>query len=85
VYIQISLFLNAFSLHIAIASLITCSFTFIMMILSETLVALLHLMSSCVNTIENMLHMLHATYIRHDLYADFSLRLERSLREFFSQ
>ena len=36
-------------------------------------------------SIENMLHTLHATYIRHDLYADFSLRLERSLREFFSQ
>ncbi len=48
-YTQISLFLNAFSLHIAIASLITCSFAFVMMILSETLVALLHLTSSCVN------------------------------------
>ncbi len=48
-YIQISLFLSAFLLHIAIASLIACSFAFIMMILPETLVALLHLMSSCIN------------------------------------
>jgi len=48
-YIQISLFLNVFSLHIAIASLIACSFAFVMMILPETLVALLHLTSSCVN------------------------------------
>ncbi len=48
-YTQISLFLSAFSLHIAIASLIACSFAFIMMILSETLVALLHLTSSYVN------------------------------------
>ncbi len=29
-----------------------------------------------------MLYTLHATYIEHDLYADFSLRLERLLREF---
>ena len=29
-----------------------------------------------------MLYMLHATYIKHDLYADFSLRLERLLKEF---
>ncbi len=49
VYTQISLFLSAFSLHITIASLIACSFAFVMMILPETLVALLHLMSSCVN------------------------------------
>ncbi len=48
-YIQISLFLSAFSLHIAIASLIACSFAFIMIILPEILVALLHLMSSCIN------------------------------------
>jgi len=48
-YTQISLFLSAFSLHIAIASLIACSFAFIMIILSEMLVALLNLMSSCVN------------------------------------
>ncbi len=48
-YIQISLFLSAFSLHIAIASLIACSFAFVVIILSETLVALLNLMSSCVN------------------------------------
>jgi len=48
-YTQISLFLSAFSLHIAIASLIACSFAFVMMILPETLVALLHLTSSCVN------------------------------------
>jgi len=48
-YIQISLFLSAFSLHITIASLIACSFAFVMMILPETLVALLHLTSSCIN------------------------------------
>jgi len=28
------------------------------------------------------LYTLHATYIEHDLYADFLLRLERLLREF---
>jgi len=33
-------------------------------------------------SIENMLYTLHATYIEHDLYADFPLRLERLLREF---
>ncbi len=32
--------------------------------------------------IENMLYTLHATYIKHNLYADFSLRLERLLKEF---
>jgi len=48
-YTQISLFLSAFSLYITIASLIACSFAFVMMILPETLVALLHLTSSCVN------------------------------------
>ncbi len=48
-YTQISLFLSAFSLHIAIASLITCSFAFVVIILSETLVALLNLTNSCVN------------------------------------
>ncbi len=48
-YTQISLFLNAFSLHIAIASLIACSFAFVVIILLESLVALLYLMSSCVN------------------------------------
>ncbi len=48
-YIQISLFLSAFSLHIAIASLIAYSFAFVVIILSETLVALLNLMSSCMN------------------------------------
>ncbi len=37
------------------------------------------------SSIENMLHTLHATYIRHDLYADFLLRLKKSLKEFFSQ
>jgi len=42
-YTQISLFLSAFSLHIAIASLIACSFAFVVIILSETLVALLNL------------------------------------------
>ncbi len=29
-----------------------------------------------------MLYTLHATYIEHDLYADFSLRLEKLLKEF---
>ncbi len=29
-----------------------------------------------------MLYTLHATYLKHDLYADFSLRLKRLLREF---
>jgi len=48
-YIQILLFLSAFSLHIAIASLIACSFAFVMILLPETLVALLHLTGSCVN------------------------------------
>jgi len=48
-YTQISLFLSAFSLHIAIASLIACSFAFVVIILSETLVALLNLTISCVN------------------------------------
>ena len=33
-------------------------------------------------SIENMLYTLHATYIEHDFYADFSLRLERLLKEF---
>ncbi len=33
--------------------------------------------------IENMLYTLHATYIKHDLYADFSLRHKRLLRENF--
>ncbi len=49
IYTQISLFLSAFSLHIAIASLIACSFAFVMIILPEMLIALLHLMSFCVN------------------------------------
>ncbi len=35
--------------------------------------------------IENMLHTLHATYIRHDLYADFFFRFKKLLREFFLQ
>jgi len=48
-YTQISLFLSAFSLHIAIASLIACSSAFVVVILSETLVALLNLTGSCVN------------------------------------
>ncbi len=48
-YTQISLFLSAFSLHIAITSLIACSFAFVVIILSETLVALLYLTNSCVN------------------------------------
>ena len=43
--------MSAFSLHITIASLITCNFAFVMMILSEMLVVLLHLTSSCVNII----------------------------------
>ena len=48
-YTQIPLFLSAFSLHIAIASLIACSFAFVVIILLEMLVALLNLTSSCVN------------------------------------
>ncbi len=36
-------------------------------------------------SIENMLYTLHATYIKHNFYADFSLRLERLLRENFLQ
>ena len=32
--------------------------------------------------IENMLYTLHATYIEHNFYADFSLRLKRLLKEF---
>jgi len=49
VYTQISLFLSAFSLHIAIASLIACSSASVMVILPETLVALLYLTGPCVN------------------------------------
>jgi len=49
VYTQISLFLGAFSLHIAIASLIACSSASVVVILSETLVALLNLTGPCVN------------------------------------
>ena len=33
-------------------------------------------------SIENMLYTSHATYIEHDLYAGFPLRLEKLLREF---
>jgi len=33
-------------------------------------------------SIKNLLYTLHATYIEHDLYANFSLRLERLLKEF---
>ncbi len=29
-----------------------------------------------------MLYTLHATYIKHDFYADFSLKLKRLLKEF---
>jgi len=36
-------------------------------------------------TIENMLYTLHATYIKHDFYADFLLRLKKLLRENFSR
>ena len=46
---------------------------------------LLHVSSLNVTSawsIENMLYTLHATYIEHNLYADFSLRLERLLKEF---
>ncbi len=32
--------------------------------------------------IENMLYTLHATYIKHDFYADFLLKLEKLLKEF---
>ncbi len=50
-YIQISLSSDASSLHIAIASLIACNFAFVIIILSITLVVLLHLTDSCVNII----------------------------------
>ncbi len=43
--------MSAFSLHIMIASLIAYNFAFVIMILSEMLVVLLHLTSSCVNII----------------------------------
>ncbi len=33
-------------------------------------------------SIENMLYTSHATYIKHDFYADFLLRLKKLLREF---
>ena len=33
--------------------------------------------------IENMLYTLHATYIKHNFYADFSLKLERLLQKVF--
>ena len=33
-------------------------------------------------SIKNMLYTLHVTYIKHDLYADFLLRLKKLLREF---
>ncbi len=33
-------------------------------------------------SIENILYTLHATYIEHDLYADFSLKLKKLLKEF---
>ncbi len=51
-------------------------------LMTELFICMLVIMS---NFIENMLHMLHATYIKHDLYADFFLRLKKSLKEFFSQ
>jgi len=64
-YIQISLFLSAFSLHIAIASLIACSFAFVVIILSETLVALLYLMSSCMNiTVVSVSVLIFAIFFR---------------------
>ncbi len=33
--------------------------------------------------IENMLYTLHATYIKHNFYADFSLKLKKLFKEFF--
>ena len=33
-------------------------------------------------SIENILYTLHATYIKHNLYADFLLKLEKLLKEF---
>ncbi len=33
--------------------------------------------------IENMLYMLHATYIKHNFYADFSLKLKKLFKENF--
>jgi len=35
-----------------------------------------------VASIENILYTLHATYIEHDFYADFSFKLEKLLKEF---
>ena len=32
--------------------------------------------------IKNMLYTLHATYIKHNFYADFTLRLKKLLKEF---
>ncbi len=32
--------------------------------------------------IKNILYTLHATYIKHNFYADFSLKLKRLLKEF---
>jgi len=64
-YTQISLFLSAFSLHIAIASLIACSFAFVVIILSETLVTLLNLTSSCVNiTVVSVSVLISAIFFR---------------------
>ncbi len=51
VYIQISLFSDASSLHIAIASSIAYNFAFVMIISLIMLVVLLHLTDSCVNII----------------------------------
>jgi len=45
-----------------------------------TLLNLITLSSSLF--IENMLYTLHATYIKHDLYADFSLKFKKLLKEF---
>ncbi len=59
VYTQISLSLDAFSLHIAIASSIAYNFTFVMIISLITLVALLHLTDSCVNIIMILISVLN--------------------------
>ncbi len=50
--------------------------------ISYSTISLLYYVDVILMFIENMLYTLHATYIEHNLYADFSLRLKRLLREF---
>ncbi len=81
-YTQISLFLSAFSLHIAIASLIAYSFAFVIMILSETLVALLHLMSSCINITVVLISV--SIYWKYVVYVACNIHKAQSLCWFLS-